>query len=108
MIYYRKTLFGRGPKLTAVHDDKDGNPIFEGTGDLRNDFDELIYLIPSTNPDGSITISTRKDKTRADIRDESFLITLDREVKRLDRHVDTLALNVNIKILYSILTDREC
>jgi hypothetical protein len=22
MIYYRKTLFGRGPKLTAVHLDK--------------------------------------------------------------------------------------
>jgi hypothetical protein len=78
---------------TNKYDDKDGNPIFEGTGDLRNDFDELIYLIPSTNLDGSITVSTRKDKTRAEIRDESFLITPDREVKRLDRHVDTLALN---------------
>ena len=78
---------------TNKHDDKEGKPIFEGTGDLRNDFDELIYLIPVRNPDGTITVSTRKDKTRAEIRDESFLITPDREVKRLDRHVDTLALN---------------
>lgn len=78
---------------TNKYDDKDGNPIFEGTGDLRNDFDELIYLIPSTNPDGSITVSTRKDKTRAEIRDESFLISSDREIKRLDHHVDTLAIN---------------
>ncbi|MBT8566570.1 AAA family ATPase [Polynucleobacter paneuropaeus] len=78
---------------TNKHEDKEGKPIFEGTGDLRNDFDELIYLIPVRNPDGTITVSTHKDKTRADIRDESFLITPDREVKRLDHHVNTLAIN---------------
>ena len=78
---------------TNKHDDKDGKPIFEGTGDLRNDFDELMYLISVRNPDNTITVSTIKDKTRADIRDESFLITPDREVKRLERHVDTLAIN---------------
>lgn len=78
---------------TNKHDDKEGKPIFEGTGDLRNDFDELIYLISVRNPDSTITVSTLKDKTRADIRDESFLITPDREVKRLDHHVDTLAIN---------------
>lgn len=78
---------------TNKHDDKDGKPIFEGTGDLRNDFDELIYLIPIKNPDGTTTVSTLKDKTRADIRDESFIISLDREVRLLDHHVDTLAIN---------------
>jgi hypothetical protein len=78
---------------TNKHDDKDGKPIFEGTGDLRNDFDELIYLIPIRNPDGTITVSTLKDKTRADIRDESFVITVDREVKLLEHHIDTLAIS---------------
>jgi hypothetical protein len=78
---------------TNKHDDKDGKPIFEGTGDLRNDFDELIYLIPVLNPDGTTTVSTKKDKTRADIRDVSFIITADREIRLLDHHVDTLAIN---------------
>ena len=78
---------------TNKHDDKDGKPIFEGTGDLRNDFDELIYLIPIRNPDGTTTVSTLKDKTRADIRDESFVITADREVKLLEHHIDTLAIS---------------
>jgi hypothetical protein len=36
---------------TNKHDDKDGKPIFEGTGDLRNDFDELIKLF---TPDGAL------------------------------------------------------
>jgi len=78
---------------TNKYNDKEGKPIFEGTGDIRNDFDELIYLIPIKNPDGTTTVSTLKDKTRADIRDESFIINSDREVIRLDHHVDTMALN---------------
>ena len=78
---------------TNKHDDKEGKPIFEGTGDLRNDFDELIYLISVRNPDGTITVSTLADKTRAKIVDESFTINSDREVIRLDHHVDTLAIN---------------
>ena len=78
---------------TNKYEDKDGMPIYEGTGDLRNDFDELIYLMPVKNPDGTTTVSTLKDKTRADIRDESFIITADREVRRLDHHVNTLAIN---------------
>ncbi len=78
---------------TNKHDDKDGKPIFEGTGDIRNDFDELIYLIPIKNPDGTTTVSTLKDKTRAAIQDESFIITADREVKLLEHHIDTLAIN---------------
>ena len=78
---------------TNKHDDKDGKPIFEGTGDLRNDFDELIYLISVKSPDGTTTVSTLKDKTRADIRDESFIITADREIKLLDHHINTLAIN---------------
>lgn len=93
-----RTLTAKGMTViclahTNKHDDKDGKPIFEGTGDLRNDFDELIYLIPIKNPDGTTTVSTLKDKTRAAIRDESFIITADREVKLLEHHIDTLAIS---------------
>ena len=77
---------------TNKNETNDGKPIFEGTGDIRNDFDDLIYLIPVLNPDGTTTVSTAKDKVRADIRDESFVITADRDIEFLDRHVDTLAI----------------
>ena len=77
---------------TNKNETNDGKPIFEGTGDIRNDFDDLIYLIPVINPDGTTTVSTAKDKVRADIRDESFVITADRDIEFLDRHVDTLAI----------------
>ena len=77
---------------TNKNETNDGKPIFEGTGDIRNDFDDLIYLIPVSNPDGTTTVSTAKDKVRADIRDESFVITADRDIEFLDRHVDTLAI----------------
>jgi len=78
---------------TNKHDDKEGKPIYEGTGDVRNDFDNLIYLIPVRNDDGTITVSTHADKTRAKIVDESFTISADRDVQRLDHHVNTLAIN---------------
>ena len=78
---------------TNKYEDKDGKPIFEGTGDLRNDFDELIYLMPVTNPDGSITVSTKIDKSRAEITDMSFIINAHREVRELSHYVDTLAIN---------------
>ena len=77
---------------TNKNETNDGKPIFEGTGDIRNDFDDLIYLIPVSNSDGTTTVSTVKDKVRADIRDESFIITVDRDIEFLDRHVDTLAI----------------
>ena len=53
----------------------------------------MIYLISVKSPDGTTTVSTLKDKTRADIRDESFIITADREIKLLDHHINTLAIN---------------
>jgi len=92
-----RTLTTKGITVICLaHSNKketnDGKPIFEGTGDIRNDFDDLIYLIPVINPDGTTTVSTAKDKVRADIRDESFVITADRDIEFLERHVDTLAI----------------
>jgi archaellum biogenesis ATPase FlaH len=93
-----RTLTAKGMTViclahTNKYDDADGAPIFEGTGDTRNDCDELIYLIPVKNSDGTITVSTLADKTRAPIKNISFTITTDREVQILDEHIDTLAIS---------------
>jgi len=93
-----RTLTAKGMTViclahTNKYDDADGKPMFEGTGDTRNDCDELIYLIPVKNLDGTITVSTLADKTRAPIKDISFIITADREVQILDEHIDTLAIS---------------
>ncbi len=100
-----KELFSLFRKLTAKgmtiiclahtnkYDDADGKPVFEGVGDVRSDFDELIYLIPAKNSDGSITISTCIDKNRSTASNKSFRINVDREVEVLPDHIDTLALS---------------
>lgn len=64
--------------------DDDGNPIFEGTADLRNDSDDLIYLDSCMNEaTGCLEITTRPDKVRAEFAPISFVIDLknDREVR---------------------------
>ena len=78
---------------TNKYNDSDGKPIFEGTADLRNDFDALIYLIPVSNPDGSITVSTKIDKSRANIHEMSFTINAHREVTVLPNYINTLAIS---------------
>lgn len=78
---------------TNKYEGQDGKPVFEGVGDLRNDFDELIYLNPAKNDDGTMTISTHVDKSRAALKEQSFLISKDREVSLLPYHVDTLYLD---------------
>jgi thymidine kinase len=78
---------------TNKYDDAEGKPMFEGTGDTRNDCDELFYLIPVKNSDGTMTVSTLADKTRAPIKDISFIINEDREIQILENHIDTLAIS---------------
>lgn len=73
---------------TNKYKDADGKPIYEGTGDLRSDVDELIYLIPEKHPDGSMTVSVEPDKTRARIEKMTFRISSDREVTRLAEFED--------------------
>lgn len=84
---------------TNKYKDADGRPVFEGTGDLRNDCDELIYLNPVTNPDGTKTVTTDYDKVRADIENVSFKILPDRSVVVLPTTVDTVALAKEQKTL---------
>ena len=73
---------------TNKYKDKNGKPIYEGTGDLRADIDEMIYLIPLKCPDGSITVSTQPDKVRGSFEPLTFEITPDREVRPCDEFVD--------------------
>ena len=79
---------------TNKYNDAEGLPVYEGTGDLRADVDELIYFIPKKNPDGSLTVSTDPLSTTAKRRGThqpiTFNITRDREVSRAD-YVNTAA-----------------
>jgi hypothetical protein len=74
---------------TNKYRDSDGKPIFEGTGDVRSDCDELIYLIPQKHPDGTMTVSTQPDKVRGDFKPVTFNISRDRNVTRATEYVDT-------------------
>jgi KaiC/GvpD/RAD55 family RecA-like ATPase len=72
---------------TNKHVGRDGRTIYEGTGDLRNDVDEMIYLDAEKDESKSaLRVTTRPDKVRADIKPRSFLIHLpDRTVEELDK-----------------------
>lgn len=70
------------------HRDQDGNSVYEGTGDVRSDVDELIFLTHIKEPDGSMTVTTKPDKVRGDFSPMSFRIGADRSVTLLDQVVD--------------------
>jgi len=84
---------------TNKYEDAEGKPIFEGTGDLRSDVDEMIYLIPEKHSDSSMTVSVEPDKTRASIKKMTFKITPQREVYKLDEYVDVIQANLDSKRL---------
>lgn len=65
--------------------DKEGNLVFEGTGDVRSDTDELIFLERKPNPNGGIDITTVSDhdkgaKVRGIFQPFSFHISESREI----------------------------
>lgn len=67
-------LLGHCNKYVGV----DGKTIFEGTGDLRNDMDELIYLDVFKNEiSNTVEVTTRPDKVRAEFSPKSYVINLD-------------------------------
>lgn len=62
---------------TNKHAGEDGQQVFEGTADLRNDVDELIYLDCFKNEtDGVLEVTTRPDKIRASLKPKTFVIDL--------------------------------
>ena len=75
---------------TNKYTDKEGLPIYEGTGDMRADVDDLIYLIPQKHDDGSMTVTTMPNKQRGAFIPISFNIDPNRDVTLLNEVVDTL------------------
>ena len=74
---------------TNKHPDAEGNHVFEGTGDLRADVDELIYLEKMKEHE-KLVVSTRPDKVRAEVNKMTFEIDNDRNVTVRDSHVDVV------------------
>lgn len=66
----------------------DGKLKYEGTGEVRNDVDELIYLYPEKQQDGSIVVSTEIDKRRSDAKNMTFLIGKNRNVSVKGEFID--------------------
>ena len=77
---------------TNKYKDSEGNFIFEGTGDLRTDVDDMIYMFPKKNEDGSMTVSTGPDKVRGAFKPITFEISADREVTALDTFIDVASI----------------
>jgi hypothetical protein len=93
LLQTMRKLSARGMTIVLVahtnkHKDSDGKTVYEGTGDLRADVDELIYLDPIENPEGGLTISTRPDKVRAIFEPLTFELDADRNVSLKEKFVD--------------------
>lgn len=93
-----RTLSAKGMTIvllahTNKYKDDEGNPIYEGTGDMRSDVDELIYLIPQRHDDKSMTVTTNPDKKRGVFKVISFNIDPNRNVTLLDEPVNTIQAN---------------
>lgn len=78
---------------TNKYKDDEGNPIYEGTGDMRADVDELIYLIPQRHDDKSMIVTTKPDKVRGAFEPITFNIDPSRNVTLLDQSIDTTQAN---------------
>ena len=73
--------------------DSDGNMIFEGTGDVKSDSDELIFFESKKNDSGGIDVTTVVDidkgaKVRGLFEPFSFHISKAREVSFYDQVLD--------------------
>ncbi len=91
-----RKLSGRGMTCVLLaHTNKyknaDGEYQYEGTGDLESDVDELIYFEPRENDDGSLTVSSRCQKRRAEIAARTWDIGADRAVSAREHYVDVAA-----------------
>jgi hypothetical protein len=76
---------------TNKYADENGKSMYEGTGDLRNDMDDLIYLDPFKDEQSNcLVVTTRPDKVRANFEQRTFRIHPDRSVEELDRPVNVL------------------
>jgi hypothetical protein len=82
---------------TNKYRDDTGAYVYEGTGDLESDCDELIYFEPRANDDRSLTVSTRCTKRRANIGEFTWDIDADRTVTKRDGYIDIAAEAAQLK-----------
>lgn len=123
---FNKKFFSLMRKLTAKgmtiillahtnkHNNEQGLPVYEGTGDMRSDVDELIYFLPVKNQDGSMTTTTKPDKVRGSFEPITFTISADRKVSQESQAIDVAKIShqkiqldkdrSSIDIIVSILT----
>jgi hypothetical protein len=74
---------------TNKYPDADGNAIYEGTGDLRSDVDNMIYLEPFHEGNILRSLSTRPDKVRGVFEPITFEFDNQRRMKVADEFIDT-------------------
>jgi hypothetical protein len=98
LMQFLRALSGIGATIVLIgHTNKrkeqDGGFLYEGTGDLEADSDDLVYFIRDQDGD-EVIVSTLCDpadgrgKMRCDIRPMTWTITHDRHVVRQDEYVD--------------------
>ena len=80
---------------TNKYKDADDNLIYEGTGDLRSDVDNMIYLEPFHEGTKLRSLSTRPDKVRGAFEQITFEFDDDRRLSVADEFTDT---NVLVQI----------
>lgn len=73
---------------TNKHPDSDGKLVYEGTGDLKSDFDIMMMLYPSKS-DTALTVSTEFEKERAIVKPQTFVIDSARSVKLSGDYTNT-------------------
>lgn len=74
------------------HRDNDGGLVFEGTGDVMSDCDDMLYLDSDKDSFGVRTVSTiPTDKVRGIFHPRSWEIRSDRSVRPLDEFQDVTA-----------------
>ena len=73
---------------TNKHKDSDGQLIYEGTGDLKSDFDIMMFMYPSKQSE-RLVISTEFDKERAKVKPHTFSIGPDRDVSLEGEYINT-------------------
>jgi KaiC/GvpD/RAD55 family RecA-like ATPase len=74
---------------TNKRPESDGNYLFEGVGDVKNDCDNLFYLIPMKNHDGSTTVTVdfeNNGKKKALLEPCTFVIQPDRTVNLANKY----------------------
>ncbi len=83
---------------TLKYMDDAGNYIFEGTGDLKADCDDMIYFCPDKRPDKSIIVTTKPDdKVRGPFEPITFTVSRDGHHVEQEKNVIDTATRLRLK-----------